>query len=238
MKIKLLTLFVIISLWVAACNSTPSQEVTLPGTPAPGNVNQVLPETTQLLLGIFNLDGTDAAVTVEQAKELLPLVQALNTMSSSQSAVKVEIDAVYAQLWDTLTTQQADAIRAMNLTNQDFSEVAQAQGWELNTGFRFGSNGTLTPELQSTMEARRASGNFPQGGPGGGEGGGFVFRGGGEGGVDVGGFGGGAPGGIPFTGGANTTPVPGIQATRQASAVTMLDRVLLGQLVTYLEALK
>jgi len=237
MNTKILILFVLLTLLLPACKSTSTQEAILPGTPEPGNVNQVLPETTQLLLGIFKLDGTGTAVTAEQASELLPLIQALNSMSSNQNTVKAEIDAVYAQLWDTLTAQQADAIHALKLTNQDFSEVAQSQGWEINTGFQFGGNGTLTPEMQSTMEARRASGDFPQGGPGGGEGGGFVFRGG-EGGIDGGGFGGDVPGMGPFTGGANSTPVPGIQATRQASAVTMLDRILLGQLITYLEALK
>lgn len=78
-----------------------------------------LPVETQLAVGILKLDGTDQAVTVEQAKELVLYWQVYKELSQSDTAAQAEIDGLIAQIQETMTDDQLQEISAMNITSQD-----------------------------------------------------------------------------------------------------------------------
>ena len=87
-----LTILAILSVLVA-CNQTTAQ--TQSGT---GGNTAPLSTATQLLVGTFKLEGTDLAVTADQAKQLLPLWQTLQALSTSNTAATEEINAVVDQI--------------------------------------------------------------------------------------------------------------------------------------------
>jgi hypothetical protein len=188
---------------MAACSATPAASTAgstvgqaESGTPQP-NQQRTLNTETELLLGTFKLEGTDQAVTQEQAAELLPLWKAVKALSTSETTSSEEINALYQQIQETMTSDQMKAIDAMNLTAESTTEIMQQAGITPEAGFG-GFSGTASPEQQATREALRASGNFPSGGSGGFPGGG------GGGGAPAGGGGGGGGGGFPSGGGEFT----------------------------------
>jgi hypothetical protein len=190
MKKIAISVFVILMLTLTACGAASSGTQQAASTQQNGS----LPIQEQVLIGTFKLEGTPQAVTAQQAAQLLPLWQVYKDLSGSDTAAQEEIDGLVQQIQDTMTPEQMQAIKDMNLTRQDVFTVMQAQG--ISFGGQGGQN--LSPEQIATLQARRGSGNGftpPQGG----------FQGGGGGG---GGFPGGGPGGQNFT--------PQQQATAQA----------------------
>jgi hypothetical protein len=83
---------------------------------------------TWLALGTIKLEGTDQAVTVSQAHELLTLWQACQSISISDTTSQVELDALVEQIQGVMTSDQIKAIEAMNLTDQSLVEVLQTIG--------------------------------------------------------------------------------------------------------------
>lgn len=177
------TILMIFMLTLAACGAASS------GTqrPASGQQNGSLPIQEQILIGTFKLEGTDQAITAQQADQLIPLWQVYKDLSGSDTAAQEEIDGLVGQIQDTMTPEQMQAISAMNLTRQDLFTVLQEQG----INFGGSGRGNFTPEQIATAQASRGSGNGfrpPDGGfqgggfPGGGPGGGGGFDGGGQGG--------------------------------------------------------
>jgi hypothetical protein len=120
-----------------------------------------LPVSSQLAIGTLLLEETDSAVTVEQAKELLPNYQMLQALQSSGTAAQAELDAVLKQIQGVMTNEQLAAIKEMQLTPENLMTLVQERG--LGRGFagNAGSGGAFRPP----------AGVFPGGG--GGEGGGF-----------------------------------------------------------------
>jgi hypothetical protein len=161
----LLTLVsLLILLTLAACSGSEPQADTAPA--AESTTRELSPEM-ELMLGTVKLAATDYPVDAAQAEELLPLWKALNALTQSQTAAQAEVDALIQQITDTMTPEQLAAIDEMNLTMQDFPEVAEQLGIEI------GAN--MSPELQATRQAARESGQMPPGGGpgmGGGMGGG------------------------------------------------------------------
>lgn len=92
----------------------------------PGNGE--LPEITKLVIGTLNLKDTENAVTPEQAKELLPLWQVYLSLLTSDTAAQEEIDALVEQIGETMTPEQTQAIKAMQLSQEDMLTVMQANG--------------------------------------------------------------------------------------------------------------
>lgn len=127
-----------------------------------------LPASSQLALGIFHLQGTENAVTPEQARTLLPLWQAIQAGSLQSDA---ETNAVLKQIEGGMTAEQLAAIAAMQLTREDLGTWMQEQGIEF--GPRPGGAGGQGPFADLSEEeraARRATrqaaggGGFGQGG--------------------------------------------------------------------------
>jgi hypothetical protein len=137
-----------------------------------------LPASSQIELGTLRLEGTDNAVTAQQAKALLPLWQAIQSGSLQGNA---ETNAVLKQIEGTMTAGQLAAIAAMHLTFEDLGSVAQDQGvalgsWPQAQGTRqaggsgqggAGFPGNLSDEQRAAMRATAQAGGFNGAAPGG-----------------------------------------------------------------------
>jgi hypothetical protein len=179
MSKKILTIILVLafSLLLPACvnNATDENSSNNPRTNQQGD----LPEATQILMGTVLLDETDYAVDSEQAAALLPLWKAMNSLSNSDTAAQVELDAVLKQIQNTMTDNQISEIDSMGLTFEDMGKVFEILGVDMGFGRGFGE---MNQEMQSTVEAMRESGGGPPEGFEGGQGpGGGMFPGGGPG---------------------------------------------------------
>jgi len=195
-KIVTLTLLTALAVTLAACGAAAASNSTnaaggqtaasapnAVGTLGPNNAP--VPRLTRLLIGTFNLEETELAVTPDQAKALLPLWQAIRSLSASDTAASAEMAALEQQIQDTLTTEQQAQIATMPITRAEMQTLAEKLGITFNTGNRANASGTpvargnggfppggggfpgggpgpggfqnLSPEQQTTLEARRAS---------------------------------------------------------------------------------
>ena len=162
--ITLLTLFTVVTL--AACGASNARQANSTGTDGGNNGNgngfgaTPLPLASELMIGTFKLEGTDKAVTADEAAQLLPLWQVYKDLTSSNSAAQQEVDALADQIKGTMTPEQVQAITDMKLTRADIFKTMQ----DLGIAPTGGPNASGTP---------RPGGNFPGGGngiPGGGQG--------------------------------------------------------------------
>jgi len=173
MKKITLTIFTILVLTLTACGGASNNHQAGPAGPASSSEN-TLPLSTQLLIGTFKLEDTDLAVTAEQANELIPLWQVLQSISSNDNAAQEEMDALVEQIQETMTAEQVQAMEAMNLTSQDMFTIMQEQG--LGGGGPMMTQGTPQAGPNGDLPAAPAGGgDFGGGGPppgGGGPGGG------------------------------------------------------------------
>lgn len=206
-------------LFLTACGNNTN------AAPGAGNDTQFdpadreLPLISKLVIGTFQLEDTDYAVTAEQAAELLPLWQVYQSLSTSDTAAQEERDALVEQIQDAMTAIQMQAIEDMQLTQEDMFAVIQ-------------EHGGMAVRNQDSDSNSQGSGGFtpPEGG----------FAGGGPGG------GGGFPGGDPGSGfsgggtsnGQNLDPeqVATAQAARGGGAgFDRLSPMLLEALIQFLE---
>jgi hypothetical protein len=160
MKKIIIALSMLVTMAVmSACGSKTSSTTTS------SNTTGSLSTEAELLVGTMKLEDTDLAVTAEQAKQLLPLWQTLQSLSSSNTAATQEINAVIDQIKSSMTSDQMAKITAMKLTQQDMLSFMMQSG--------------VGPNSPSTTVTPMARGNFPsgngsqagggnQGGPGGG----------------------------------------------------------------------
>lgn len=147
MKKSTLILLTILALALTACGASTSTEAvsSTQADPASGSLDGA----TLLLLGTLKLEGTENAVTPGQAKELLPLWQVYQEISTSSTSAQAEIDALEKQIEENMTSTQMKAIREMNLTPQDSFAVMQELGIGVGMGQRPSStsedNGNFVP---------------------------------------------------------------------------------------------
>jgi hypothetical protein len=150
-------LLVILSLPLAACAGAGQAETVqttlTPGVPDPNQMN----EQSMLLVGTLKLEGTDLAVTPEQAAELLPLWKAVKSLGSSDTTAQEEIDALYVQIKETMTAEQLAAIDAMTFTREDQSALMTQLGIE--NGFMGPGGGSTDPSARATQMAEFQSEN-------------------------------------------------------------------------------
>jgi len=164
-----LTVFILL-LALVACGgtsdtgSTPSNSTSNSGSSTSSSTGETggtadnstaLSEEMELLIGTFKLEETDLAVSSDQASQLLPLWQALQSLATSDTATSEEIAAVVNQIKDTMTSQQIDAITAMNLTQQDVVSVMD------KAGLSFGASGASSTSDASSGSSQEG---FPAGG--------------------------------------------------------------------------
>ena len=117
---KLTVILMILAVLVAACGGAPAapQAAVPAGTTAglTDDYEDALSVRNQLALGTLRLEGANA-VTAEQAAKLLPLWQALKTLSASTTTATEELTAVQDQISTAMTPAQISAIVGLKLTN-------------------------------------------------------------------------------------------------------------------------
>ena len=164
MKKTLFALTLIFVLALSACGGTDA--ATESASAGAGGLNadyeNALSVQLQLSVGTFNLEDTDLAVGAEQAAELIPLWQVLNTLNESGSAAPEEIDALVIQIEETMTAEQVASIAAMQLTRESMGEIMQEYALTMGMG------GGETPPEGFTPGQGRSSGvpGLSSGGPG------------------------------------------------------------------------
>ena len=113
--------------------------------------------SSQLMLGMLRLEGTENAITAEQAATLLPVAQSLQGQVLKSDA---ERNAVLAYIEAQLTPAQSGAIVSMHLTQDDW--VAWTSDNSRGPGVSPGQGGAVP---RGTPGAPFASGGtFPGGG--------------------------------------------------------------------------
>lgn len=152
----------IILLAISACASDSPEAVSPSNEPyASPNLDTTYPEALpvrlQLTLGSLMLAETPNAITPAQAAQLLPLWQALQSLTSSGTSATAETNAVLAQIEATMTSEQIAAIRALQLTSTTMQEWTAANGITLGSGEGTGMGGgqgqSLSPEARATRQA-------------------------------------------------------------------------------------
>ncbi len=130
----------------------------------------------QLLLGTPKLQGTDLAVTAEQASTLLPLWNNFKTISQSMapaqgqadatpqppsgnSETQAQLTALLKQIQAVMTAEQIKAIAAMKITRETAMTIMQEQG--ITLGGPQAGNGNDTGNGNPPPQ-----GTPPAGGPG------------------------------------------------------------------------
>lgn len=165
---KTIFLTLILTLLLTACGGS-AETASSADTYAQFDPNsRELPLSTQLAIGTLKLEETDFAVASDQAADLLPLWQVLNSLTSSDTAAQEEIVAITEQIQETMTAEQLAAIETMELTDEDTFATMQELGL---TNAQVNAEGT--PQAGGFGSGQGAGGGgFPGGGPpGGGPGG-------------------------------------------------------------------
>jgi hypothetical protein len=169
------TIFMGVGLLLAGCavlQNTATNSSSATATSA-ANGQPSPPLSMWLALGTLNLEGTDLAVTPQQAATLLPLWQAADSLATSGNASSTDLEAAFQQIQAAMTADQLQAIQSMDLSDQNMQALTQKLGIAMPAG-----QATLTPEQQATLEAggyssAGANGQPPAGTPGPGGPGGF-----------------------------------------------------------------
>jgi len=186
---------VIAGVMLAGCKSS-GQSTPTAATKSPGDTytsktlstsfTGALNASSQLMLGILRLEGTDNAITSEQAKTMMSLLQSLQGQALKADA---EVNAVLAAIEAQLKPAQLSAIANMHLTQDDLQawtrDNSQAGGPgpgqggvgpQGTPGAPPASGGGARPAQMPTRQAQ-AGGAAPQGGgrPGANAGGGPGF---------------------------------------------------------------
>jgi hypothetical protein len=149
----LVWVLIVALLALAGCGqqeAAPAAEVVAeePSTMDAGGLDAV----TRLALGTLKLEGTGNAVSVEQAGELLPLWQVLDSGTLKGEA---ENAAIVKQIENKMAAEQLAAIGGMNLTFEDSRAWMEEQG--LAMGAPTGAQAGQAPgALQNLSENERA----------------------------------------------------------------------------------
>ncbi len=213
----------LIVLLAAACTANPSARVgngtstSTGGTEVSGSN---LPDAALLIVGTLKLDGTEQAVTKEQAQDLLFLWQGYKELSTRDSAAPEEKSAILAQVKALMTEDQMSAISVLNLTTRDVMELVQSLGTTSTASSSTGMGNDERPSI---------SFSGPPGGGGGGQGGGP----GGGGMIQIPADGGGIPPDAVNLSSGNSGN--GASTQRQVTAMAMMADTLLDPLISMLQ---
>lgn len=90
--------------------------------------------STQLLLGSFELEDSELAISAEQAGELLPLWKAVKVLSESDTASSLELEAVYNQIQASMTDEQLTAIADLTLDGESMIILIEDLGMSMGSG--------------------------------------------------------------------------------------------------------
>jgi hypothetical protein len=149
MKKLLVSVLTVLTILLSACSSSAT------GTPM-SSTNNDLPIETQLAVGTLKLAGTEQDITADQAQELVILWQVYKELSQSDTAAQAEVDGLIAQIQDSMTNEQTQAITAMQITQQDVFAAMQGVALE--------SSDSASNTISLPSSAGSPSGAPPSGG--------------------------------------------------------------------------
>ncbi len=197
---KLIILFLALFLFVGstACTSseTAVEDVSADATQSThltADYNDALSIIAQLAVGTLQLEETELAVDETLAAEILPLWQAAQSLSNSETAASAEVEAVLNQIQDAMSPDQVTAIADMSLTSDSLTELMESGAITFGPGRGQGQGQDSGADADTGFNPQAG------GGPGGG----------------AGGFGGPGGGGLAGATGGETLNEDDI-ATRQA----------------------
>lgn len=128
-------------------------------------------EVTQLLFGTLMLEGTDHAVTSEQATTLLPLWKLYRSLLESDITATAEIEAVAKQITQKMTTKQLSLMEGQAFDREQMNAIMQDLGIDVFSGAGRGEGNEppdgFTPPDGFQPGQGRGQGGGPGGGPGG-----------------------------------------------------------------------
>jgi hypothetical protein len=211
-KILLGFLTVVVMTAIAGCSSLPflnSSKNANQNSQNPFNSDpSTLPIQMKLGIGTLKLEDTNQAITVDQAKTLLPLWKALKQLSSNTNTTPEEIAALNLQIKDAMTAEQIQAIEKMTWNSGDVRGLAQKFGLQFGQGGSQNNTPGQTSTRTASSRTQNGGGGFPGGGPGGPPGGGgFGFSNNNANGTRT---------------ATQRTPVPGQAARRTAGGMNLL----------------
>ena len=117
---------------------------------------------SQLAYGTIKLADTPNAITPDQAKTLIPLWQAVVSLSGDTTTASEELTAVQDQITAALTAEQLQAIAAMQITNAGLNVFYAEYGIVLPTPIPGvtkvpGSGSGKTDEEKAAAEATKTA---------------------------------------------------------------------------------
>lgn len=158
-KTSILIMFVLVSLALASCGSPTDATATgdtYVSSNLPVEYEGAISVRNQLALGTLNLAGTALAPTAAEAQTLVPLWQALRSLQTTGVSAPEEVNAILAQIENSMRPEQLQEIAAMELTSTDM------QAWALENGIQVGTGGGvpgqgqgMSPEARATKQAEQ-----------------------------------------------------------------------------------
>jgi hypothetical protein len=132
-------LMLLFTLILAACSNVFSESQI-----NPTQTSAELSTATELVVGTLKLEGTEQAVTSDQAEGLAFLWQAYQILTSSDTTAQAELDGLIEQIQESMTTEQIRAISDLDLTQEDAFTLLQEQGLGSVQVPQSSSSGTTT----------------------------------------------------------------------------------------------
>jgi hypothetical protein len=236
-QIFLSLITIVLTLSLVGCSQSTTSEAAVDTTTSDGSSQAAtggtgdmftgleLTDVTTLAVGTIGLDGTENAVTPEQAATLITLWQAYQSMAYDDTTAQTELDALVSAISSAMTDSQRNAINSMDMSSDNIQTILSTVSFGGGMGQ---PNADSTPSVNAIDPSQmNNSGGMPSGGPG-------DMSGGAPSGGGPGGGGGSAPsGGMPsgdmgaMGGGGDMSSVtgdvtgsatidPNAQATQQA----------------------
>ena len=159
---KTRTIFLAISLvflTLSACApAAPAASVAAPTSAAAVAIDITFADAanlrSQLAYGMIKLKDSQNVITPEQAKTLVPLWQAMVTLSGDDTTATEELTAVQDQITQAISPAQIQAIAAMKITNTELNTFYAQFGVVLPTPV---PGVTKVPGTSKTEEEKAAS---------------------------------------------------------------------------------
>jgi hypothetical protein len=123
--------------------------------------------STKTGLGILELEGQTLAIDTEQARALLPLWQALQTLSSDSNTSPDEIASLNDQIEENLTSEQLAAIKEMSWKEDDLSALVQEYAASSSQPGNLGGSTAATSLPDGAVMGAGMPGGAPMAGGGG-----------------------------------------------------------------------
>ena len=160
----------VLVLSMAACSALPVTGLSLSVVSTGANSET----QSKLAVGILKLQDTDLAVDAVQSAELLPLWKAIKSLNNDINTTDAEMQALYDQIEENLTSAQLTAISEMVISDSDISSLKSASGIVNTIQESSSSQSTSSSASGGGMPGGDMGGGAPAGDMGGGDMGGML----------------------------------------------------------------